>query len=128
MILLATVFPFLFSCGKDLAEVNYLPGKWNLVQSELYENDSLKAISQSDEVNTVYYFSSCETSHGSACDMYVEEDGEQQYYDYVFDKNNQTLLVGENSVFTVAEINSNELYLVRDYDQYRSTYLFKKSE
>src|SRR5687767_12978792 len=115
MILLAAVFPLLFSCSKDPVEVNYLPGKWNLVQSAFYENDSLKAISQSDDVNTVYYFSSCETSTGSACDMYVEEDGEQQYYEYIFDERSGTLLLGETSVFQVAHITSTELQLVRDY-------------
>jgi len=128
MILLAAIFPFLFSCGKDMPEENYLPGKWNLVQSELYENDSLRAVSQSHEVNTVYYFSAGETGNGSSGDMYVEEDGEQQFFEYVFDQPNKMLLVGQSSIFKVEQINSASLYLVRDYDQYRSTYLFHKSK
>lgn len=125
---LLAAFTLITSCKKEMTTVNYLPGKWNLVQTELYENDSLKAVAHADEITTVYYFSSCETNTESACDMYVEEDGEQHYYPYVFDSKENSLMVGETSIFTITSITETQLCLVRTYDTYQSVYFFTKSE
>lgn len=126
--ILAATLGLLVSCGKEVAEMNYLPGKWDLVKTELYENDSLKAVNVQNEVSTVYYFSSCETAHGSACDMYIEEDGEQLFYSYTYDENSGTLQLNESSLFKVDEVSDSELLLVREYDNYKSTYQFKRGE
>src|SRR3989344_4303686 len=124
MILLAATIGFLFSCSKETAEVNYLPGKWNLAETGLYENDTLKGVNLMDEVNTVYYFSSCETAHGVACDMYIEEDGEQQFYSYTYDETTHILQLNGSSNFIVEKVSDSELLLVRTYDNYKSTYHF----
>ena len=128
MILLAATIGLLFSCGKETPEVNYLSGKWNLVKTELYESDTLKAINLHDEVNTVYYFSSCETSNSSACDMYIEEDGEQLFYSYTYDAGTGSLQLDGSSNFYVEDVSDSELKLVREYDDYKSTYLFKRGD
>lgn len=128
MILSGTILSLVMACAAEHAEPNYLPGKWNLVQSAFYENDSLKATATVSEIQTVYYFSACETSVTGSCDMYVEEDGEQHYYAYLFDPQTNLLILDEASVFKVESINENTMCLVREYEHYRSAYLFVKSE
>lgn len=128
MILLAATLSFLISCSKEITEVNYLPGKWNLVKTELYENGTLTASNVQQEVNTIYYFSSCETAHSSVCDMYIEEDGEQEFYTYSYDETTGYLQLNSSSNFYVDEISSSSLLLVRNYDTYQSKYLFSKGE
>lgn len=128
MILFVAAFGFLVSCSKEVVEANYLPGKWNLIKTELYENGALQASNVLQEVNTVYYFSSCETSHSNMCDMYIEEDGEQQFYSYSYDNGTGSLQLNGSSNFQVAEISSSSLLLVREYDNYQSKYLFSKGD
>lgn len=128
MILLVTTLSLFISCSKEIAEVNYLPGKWNLVKTELYENGTLTATNVQEEVNTVYYFSSCETAHNSVCDMYIEEDGEQQFYSYSYDETTGYLQLNSTSNFYVDAISATSLLLVRDYDTYQSKYFFAKGD
>lgn len=128
MILFVAAFGFLVSCSKDIVQPNYLPGTWNLVKTELYEKGTLTASNVQEEVNTVYYFSSCETSHTSMCDMYIEEDGEQQFYSYIYDETTNNIQLNSSSNFYVEQISSNSLLLVREYDTYRSKYFFVKGD
>ncbi len=128
MVFLVVALNLFFSCSKEIVEVNYLPGKWNLIKTELYEGDTLQASNMVDEINTVYYFSSCETTHSNMCDMYIEEDGDQQYYSYYYDDATGYLQLNGTSNFKVAEISSSNLLLVRTYDSYESKYLFVKGD
>jgi hypothetical protein len=128
MILLVAAFGFLVSCSKEIVEANYLPGKWNLIKTELYESGALQAVNLVEEISTVYYFSACETAHSNLCDMYIEEDGDQQYYSYSYDDASGFLQLNGSSNFQVAEISSSTLLLVREYDTYQSKYLFTKGD
>lgn len=128
MILFVAAFGLLVSCSKDIVQPNYLPGTWNLIKTELYENGTLTASNVQEEINTIYYFSSCETGHSSICDMYVEEDGEQQFYSYVYDETTNYLQLNGSSNFYVEQISSNSLLLVREYETYRSKYFFVKGD
>lgn len=128
MVLSVVAFSLFVSCSKEIIETNYLPGKWNLVKTELYENGALQASNVVAEVNTVYYFSSCETAHGATCDMYIEEDGDQQYYSYSYDDASGYLQLNGSSSFQVAELSSSNLLLIRTYDSYQSKYLFVKGD
>ncbi len=128
MVLLVVALSLFVSCGKEIEETNYLPGKWNLIKTELYENGTLQASNVVAEVSTVYYFSSCETSNSNMCDMYIEEDGDQQYYSYYYDDATGYLQLNGTSNFKVAEISSSNLLLVRTYDSYESKYLFVKGD
>ena len=126
MILFLPIFSFLISCNKDVVETNYLPGKWNLVSTELFENDSLKAQTFNDEINTVYYFFDCELSSSENCEMYIEEDGEKQTYVYNYNAVQSTIVLNTESVFRVDRLNINQLNLSREYGHFRSTYAFIK--
>jgi hypothetical protein len=128
MMLTALIITLFMSCGKESASENFLPGKWNLVQTNLYQNDTLKATSYAEEINTVYYFSACETSQGNSCDMYIEEDGEKFVYTYMYDTDGSAIIIDENSIFEICTMNESELCLVRYYDSYRSEYMFTKDE
>lgn len=128
MILIIAAFGFLMSCSKDIVQPNYLPGTWNLIKTELYENGALTASNVQEEINTVYYFSSCETSHSSICDMYIQEDGEQQFYSYSYDETTNYIQLNTSSNFYVEQISSGSLLLVRSYDSYESKYFFVKGD
>lgn len=128
MILPALIFTLFMSCGKESVTENYLPGKWNLIQTSLYQNDTLQATNYAEDVNTVYYFSACETSAGNSCDMYIEEDGEKLIYTYIYDSDENAIIIDENSVFEICTMNESELCLVRNYENYRSEYKFVKDE
>lgn len=127
MIFLAALLSVFTSCKKETIHVNLLAGKWNMIQTELYEHNHLSALSEQEEINTVYYFGSCETSSSNSCDMYIEEDGEQESYLYTYDSVSGNLLLGTTSVFRVAEIDENTLVLDRSYEQYRSVYRFVRA-
>lgn len=129
MILLTATFGFLFSCSKEMIETkNYLPGTWNLMQTELYENGVLKASDMKNEVTVIYHFSSCETGNGNSCDMYIEEDGEQQFYSYTYDEITRIIQLNGSSNFLVEEMSAKELKLAREYDGYKSTYHFTRGD
>ena len=126
MFLLVPILSLLISCSKDVVETNYLPGKWSLISTELYENDSLKAHTYNEEVNTIYYFFDCETSSSATCDMYIEEDGEQQAFTYVYNADQNSIVLNAESIFRVDRLNVNQLNLSRTYGHFRSTYAFIK--
>lgn len=128
MILPVLIFSLFMSCGKETVSENYLPGKWNLIETSLYQNDTLQATSTAGEINTIYYFSACETSAGNSCDMYIEEDGEKQNYNYFYDTNGNAIIIDESSVFEICTMNESELCLIRTYENYRSEYKFVKDE
>jgi len=128
MILQVLILNTILSCGKEAVPQNYLPGKWNLVQTSLYASDTLQATNIMEEMNTVYYFSSCETSQSASCDMYIEEDGEKLVYNYIYDSGGNLIIIDENSVFEICTMNESELCLVRNYENYRSEYKFVREE
>ena len=121
---LIPVLSLLFACEKEnVVETDFLPGKWNLVLTELYENDTLKGSSAHNEITTAYYFYD-EVRGDEAGQMYIEEDGEQQTYSYVFDSRAGFLILDGSTLFNVDELNAGRLKLSRNYDQFRSTYEF----
>jgi len=129
MILLLPVLSFFISCEKEaVVETNFLPGKWKLMKTELFENDSLSGSAYNEELTTTYFFSDCKNSESTSCEMYIEEDGQQEYYSYVYNEITGTILLNETTVFSVDDFNSNELKLSRSYDQFRSTYEFVKED
>lgn len=129
MILLLPVLSLLFACEKEaVVETNFLPGKWKLMKTELFENDSLAGAAYSEELSTTYYFSNCESGGTNGCEMYIEEDGQQENYTYVYNKMANCIMLNETTVFMVEDVNSNELKLSRSYDQFRSTYEFVKED
>jgi len=129
MILLLPVLSFLIACEKEaVVETNFLPGKWKLMKTELFENDSLSGSAISEELSTTYYFGDCHNGDSEFCEMYIEEDGEQESYSYVFDESENTILLNESTLFMVDDVNSNKLKLSRSYDNFRSTYEFVKED
>lgn len=129
MILLLPVLSLLFACEKEaVVETNFLPGKWKLMKTELYENDSLSGSAYSEELSTTYYFYNCQNSESSSCEMYIEEDGQQENYTYEYNVSANSIVLNKTTVFIVDNVNSNELKLSRSYDQFRSTYEFVKED
>lgn len=126
MILLFPIFSLLISCSKDVVETNYLAGKWSLVSTELYENDTLVAQTFHQEISTYYNFFDCKTTATEVCEMYIEEDGEQETFNYVYDAIQKTIVLNAVSIFRVDKLNVNQLNLSREYGHFRSTYAFIK--
>lgn len=129
MILLLPVLSFFFACEKEaVVETNFLPGEWKLMKTELFKNDTLSGSSYSEELSTTYYFGNCQNTDSEFCEMYIEEDGEQESYSYVFDESSNTITLNESTLFMVDDMNSNQLKLSRSYDNFRSTYEFVKED
>ncbi|MBK7130682.1 MAG: hypothetical protein IPM74_08915 [Crocinitomicaceae bacterium] len=128
MFAIISILSLFVSCTKEIPQVNYLPGKWGLVETALYQGDSLNAVSVQEEISTVYYFGSCETSHSQQCEMYIEEDGESSWFSYLYDESNNLIILNNQSTFEVMQIQQNQLVLQRSYDNYKSTYRFIRSE
>ena len=129
MILLLPVLSLFIACEKEaIVETNFLPGKWKLMKTELFENDSLSGSAYNEELNTTYFFNDCKNNETTSCEMYIEEDGQQEYYSYEYNEITGTILLNETTIFSVDDFNSNELKLSRSYDQFRSTYEFVKED
>lgn len=129
MIFLISAMSFIFSCEKEaVIDKNYLPGKWNLIKTELYESNVLKGEHHYEEMTTTYFFYDCETVENGTCDMYIEEDGEQERYTYAYDKIQYAITLNGSILFNVVGIDSHQLKLARSYDNYKSTYLFIKED
>ena len=127
MIFLISALSLFFACEKEnVVETNFLPGQWNLVKTELFENDTLKGMSESDELSASYYFYDCENNPEGKCDVYIEEDGEQELYSYDYDESANTIILNSSTLFLIDEMNSNQLKLSRSYGEFRSTYAFIK--
>jgi hypothetical protein len=127
MLFLIPVISLFFGCAKETpAETEMLPGKWNLVKTGLFENDSLKASAHHAEINTSYLFDPIEEGNPSSGLLYIEEDGEQASYDYVHYAIEKSIVLDDQTVFNIDFITSGQLKLSRSYGTYRSEYVFLK--
>lgn len=120
----AITFLILLSCSKEVPETFEVAGSWNLIQKDLYTNDTLTTSIQPDENSVIYSFDHCQPSHGNDCQMYIEEDGEQRFYAYQFFPEANQIILDYNSQFDVELLDQNNLTLSRSYDNYRSVYKF----
>jgi hypothetical protein len=127
MFFLIPVVSLFFACTKETqVETELLPGKWNLVKTELFEHDSLKATAHHSEINTSYLFDPMEEGNPSSGLLFIEEDGEQASYDYVHHASEKSIVLDNQTVFTIELITDGQLKLSRSYDDFRSEYVFLK--
>ena len=129
MFFLIPVVSLFFACEKEtVAETEILPGKWNLVKTELFEHDSLKSVAHHTEINTSYFFDPMEEGNATSGQLYIEEDGSKEQYDYVHYAQDQSIVLDNATVFDIEFISAGQLRLSRTYDQFRSAYVFLKEE
>ncbi len=123
---LLSIFILFISCEKEEVQPNFLPGAWGLNKTELYVNDSLQGASEYSEITTTYKFDFCGEVSDAPCNLTISEDGENQFYQYLYDKDLGLITLNNNNIYQIEIISENDLVFSKEYGNNKSTWTFSK--